>query len=124
VPIGRGDVTCTRYSVCFADTRVAQCSKKGSHSTIGSPLRVKKALAINNVQSGPVTRRPNSPPVRRPTSIVTNERPRAPQRRAEKPSIIPRVGRRANRTVEGPVIVVTTYSLGGSGGATGNDGGA
>src|ERR1019366_1884723 len=97
--------------------------KKGNHSTIGSPLRGTKALATNNIQSGPVTRRPNPPPVRMPTSIVKNASPMAPQRRAEKPSIIPRGGRRANRTVEGPVIVVTTYSLGGSGGATGNGGG-
>jgi hypothetical protein len=48
--------------------------------------------------------------VSRPSNTVRAARPIAVQRRAEKPSIIPRVERRANRTVAGlKVVEVTSY---------------
>jgi hypothetical protein len=62
--------------------------------------------------------------VSRPSSTVRAAKPIAVQRRAEKPSIIPRVERRANRTVAGlKVAAVTIYCFRDSGGLTGNGGG-
>jgi hypothetical protein len=85
---------------------------------------VTKAVARSAVHTGALTTSPTRRQRADLASTVRAARPIAVQRRAEKPSIIPRVERRANRTVAGlKVVEVTSYCFRDSGGLTGNGGG-